>query len=186
MILFGSVARGDSDEYSDYDVLVLFEDGETLHAGWDLLFERVGELTLSIQAVPETIDEFKGANPVFVDELEKHGKVLFARWPFELRLGSPWKGRFSLISYDLSALAPKDKMRVLYHMYEEGGDGQVARGGGFKLSSGCVLLPEGEGSSLAKFLEVNGVKTFRLNILLDKKELRLLEASSKAQDRVHR
>lgn len=44
VILFGSRARGDYDEYSDYDLLVIFEDDEVMWRNRRKLFENVGKL----------------------------------------------------------------------------------------------------------------------------------------------
>jgi len=41
IFLFGSLARGDFDEYSDYDLLVVFEDKVLMWRSWDELFRVV-------------------------------------------------------------------------------------------------------------------------------------------------
>jgi len=84
VFLFGSLARGDYDEFSDYDLLVVFEDKAVMWRNWDALFEAVGRLRMSLHVVPETVEELKSANPVFLDDLFRHGKFLFARLPLEV------------------------------------------------------------------------------------------------------
>jgi predicted nucleotidyltransferase len=84
VVLFGSFARGDYDEYSDYDLIVLFEDKAKMWQSWDELFQSVGSLRLNLHLEPETLEELKTANPVFLDELSSHGKVLFAKFPLEI------------------------------------------------------------------------------------------------------
>ena len=44
VFLFGSLARGDYDEFSDYDLLVVFVDRAVMWRNWDALFEAVGGL----------------------------------------------------------------------------------------------------------------------------------------------
>jgi len=67
IILFGSAARGDLDEYSDYDLLVLFRDEKSLWSQWNAVYERVGELRLLIHVIPKTIQEFREATePTFL------------------------------------------------------------------------------------------------------------------------
>ena len=46
VILFGSRARGDYDEYSDYDVLVVFQSDEVMWRNRRKLYENVGKLGL--------------------------------------------------------------------------------------------------------------------------------------------
>ena len=78
IILFGSVAKGLADEYSDVDVLILFRDKKTLWKGWDSVFDAIGPMKLDIHAIPETLEEFRNANPVFFDEVNKNGIVLYS------------------------------------------------------------------------------------------------------------
>ncbi len=58
VILFGSIARGDFDEYSDYDILVIFKDKGSMWSRWDDLFKAVGKLKLLIHMIPKSFDEF--------------------------------------------------------------------------------------------------------------------------------
>jgi hypothetical protein len=51
---------------------------------WDELFQAVGSLKMNLHVVPETLEELNKANPVFLEELFNHGKVLFARIPLEV------------------------------------------------------------------------------------------------------
>jgi predicted nucleotidyltransferase len=84
VFLFGSFARGDYDEYSDYDLLVIFENKNLMWRNWDELFQSVSSLKMNLHVIPQTLEEFKAANPAFLEDLVKHGKVLFARFPLEV------------------------------------------------------------------------------------------------------
>ncbi|MEM3382110.1 MAG: nucleotidyltransferase domain-containing protein [Candidatus Bathyarchaeia archaeon] len=86
VLLFGIFARGDYDEYSDYDLLVIFEDKISMWRCWDDLFQSIGSLKMNLHIIRETLEEFKNGNPVFLEELSKHGKVIFARLPLEVFL----------------------------------------------------------------------------------------------------
>jgi predicted nucleotidyltransferase len=167
IILFGSVARGDADEYSDYDLLILFRDRASLRKAWDAVFEATGSMKLSIHAVPETLEELGKANPVFLRELEKHGKVIYSRFPFAARLAPTLGREYSLVSYDLATLSYKEKMRILYRLYEAGGQGVVGRRGGAKLSSGCLMIPTGAASEVVGILKSGGARAVRLDVLLE-------------------
>jgi predicted nucleotidyltransferase len=164
ILLFGSLARGDYDEYSDYDLLVLFEDKTLMWRSWDELFQAVSDLKLNLHVIPETLEELKTANPVFLNELFKHGKVLFARLPLEVFLQPLKLESFCLISYDMSGLSYRDKMKVIYSLYRKGGVGAVATMGGIKLSDGCVLIPNSASDEITAILNSFDVETKKLEI----------------------
>lgn len=164
IFLFGSLARGDFDEYSDYDLLVVFEDKVLMWRSWDELFRVVGGLKLNLHVVPEALEELKTANSVFLDELFVHGKVLFARLPLEVFLQPLRLESFCLIVYDMGGLSYRDKMKVVYFLYRKGGVGAVARMGGVKLSESCVLVPSSVGDEIIGVLSSFGVEAKKLEI----------------------
>ena len=51
VILFGSRARGDYNEYSDYDLLVVFEHDETMWKNRRKLYQNIGKLGLFTQVL---------------------------------------------------------------------------------------------------------------------------------------
>jgi len=118
------------------------------------------------------MDEFSKANPVFLRELEKDGRVLFSREPFATRISSPLARRFSIVSYDLSSLSYKEKMRVLYRLYRAGRGGMVGGSGGAKLGSGCVLVPREAGREIVDMARSSGAKATKIDVLLEERGLR--------------
>jgi len=167
IVLFGSVARGEADEYSDYDLLLLFKGRASLMDGWDSVFRATGPLNLNIQAIPETLEEFSRANPVFLRELENAGRVLYAREPFVTRMKSPLSRPFSIVSYDLSSLTYSRKMRFLYRLYKGGEGGIVIRSGGTRLGGGCVLVPRDEAKEILNLAHSIGAKASKLDVLVE-------------------
>ena len=166
VFLFGSLARGDYDEYSDYDLLVLFEDKASMWQNWDELFQAVGSLKMNLHAIPQTLEELKAANPVFLDELFKHGKVLYAKLPLEV-FPKPLKLEpYHLIFYDLSGLSARDKMKVSYFLYRKGG-GTIAKMGGTKLSESCILIPSSVGDEIIDMLTAFSVELKKLEIYVN-------------------
>ena len=167
VLLFGSVARGDYDEYSDYDLLVIFEDKPSMWQCWDDLFMTTSTLGKNYHVIPETLEEFKRANPAFLEELSKYGKVLFARLPLEVFL-RPVKLKAScLLFYDMAGLSYKEKMRALYALYRKGGGGAVAKAGGVKLNEGCILVPSEAAEEVMGILSDLGIKTKKLEIYIN-------------------
>jgi hypothetical protein len=39
---------------------------------------------MNLHVIPQTLEELKAANPAFLEDLVKHGKILFARFPLEV------------------------------------------------------------------------------------------------------
>jgi len=171
ILLFGSLARGDYDEYSDYDLLVLFENKTLMWHSWDELFQAVSRLGLNLHLIPETLEELKAANSVFINQLSRHGKVLFARLPLEVFLQPVKLEPFCLIIYGMSGLTYREKMKVIYLLYRKGGVGTLAKIGGIKLSDGCVLVPNSVGDEIIAMLSSLGVEAKKLEIYLSEDAL---------------
>jgi len=164
VFLFGSFARGDYDEYSDYDLLAIFEDKNLMWRNWSELFQAVGSLKMNLHVIPETLEELKAANPVFLEDLFKHGKVLFAKFPLEV-FSKPIKLEpFCLIIYDMSGLSYKGKMKAVYFLYRKGNSGVIAGVGGIKLSEGCLMVPTKVGDDIINKLKTLGVNAKKLEI----------------------
>lgn len=172
IILFGSYARGDYDEYSDYDLLVIFEDKSSMWRSWSPLFRAVSNLGMNLHVVPETIEEFKRINPVFLEELIKFGRVLYSKLPMEVFLKPLKLKPYTLIFYDMSGLSNKDKMRVLYSLYRKGKGGLIAKSGGTKLGESCILTSSEAAGDILKVLDEFGVKWRKIDVFLSEEVLR--------------
>lgn len=172
ILLFGSMARGDYDEYSDYDLLVVFEDKSAMWREWDELFKAVGSFGLNTHVIPISLEEFKEVNPVFLEELSKNGRVLFARLPMEASLKPIPLKPFSLIVYSMAGLNYKDKMKISYFLYRKGGEGFVTKAGGAKLNEGCILVPKDAAKEIVGFLSEFGIKARKLEVELREESLR--------------
>jgi predicted nucleotidyltransferase len=84
IILFGSRARGDYDEYSDYDILVVFKDDEMMWENRKKIYENVGPLRLLTQILTRSMRELKEeTEPTFLESIMRHGKLLYMRYPFQ-------------------------------------------------------------------------------------------------------
>jgi len=174
VILFGSLARGDFDEFSDYDLLVVFEDKAALWRSWDTLFDAVGGLRLNLHVIPEALEELKVANPVFLDDLFRFGRVLFARFPFEVFAGPVGLESYCLVAYEMSGLSVRDKMRVVYFLFRKGGKGQLARMGGFRIGEGCLLVPSGACDLIVEGLKSLGVEARKLETYINRNRVAAL------------
>jgi predicted nucleotidyltransferase len=59
VILFGSRAKGDYDEYSDYDLLVVFETDKVMWKNRRRLYENTGKLGLFTQVLTRSVKELE-------------------------------------------------------------------------------------------------------------------------------
>jgi predicted nucleotidyltransferase len=79
VVLFGSRARGDATEDSDYDTAVFLKDSVDLRSEWDRLADlRVRFLDASgpfIEAIPFQVSDFARRTPV-MHEVRKDGVTL--------------------------------------------------------------------------------------------------------------
>ena len=144
IILFGSAARGDQDEYSDYDLLVLFRDEKSLWSQWNTLYEQVGELRLLVHVIPKSIREFREATePTFLESVLKDGKILYLKYPLEAPVHILELKPVTLIAFSMTNLSQSEKMALTYRLYGKKGktSGILSVYEGQKVGPGCILLP---------------------------------------------
>ncbi|MEM0118126.1 MAG: nucleotidyltransferase domain-containing protein [Conexivisphaerales archaeon] len=163
IILFGSRARGDYDEYSDYDVIVLFASKDDMWKEWDSLFEATSRMKINLHVIPQTIEELKSANPAFLEELNMHGRLLYAKYPFEAFFKQPQLKEHCILSYDMSHLSYRKKMKIEYELY---GKGMLKKLGGKRLGKGVLILPSSSAKHVAKMLEEEGASVQLLSIFI--------------------
>lgn len=147
IILFGSRARGDYDEYSDYDLLVVFRDGGVMWKNRRKMYENVGRLGLFTQVLTRSIRELEEeTEPTFLQNVLQHGVILFLRYPFTAPALSQSLRPMAVVTYRLTILPHKEKMRLIYRLFgkktrDGGSGGIVGEGGGMRLGRGCLMVP---------------------------------------------
>ncbi|MDH5783524.1 MAG: nucleotidyltransferase domain-containing protein [Candidatus Bathyarchaeota archaeon] len=147
VVLFGSRARGDYDEYSDYDLLVVFENDEVMWKNRRKLYENVGKLGLFTQVLTRSVRELQEkTEPTFLQNVLQHGVLLYLRYPYTAPAFAQNLKPVSIVSYSLKGLSQNEKMRVIYRLFgrERKGEslrGVVGEGGGRKLGDGCFMIP---------------------------------------------
>ncbi|MGC9165741.1 MAG: nucleotidyltransferase domain-containing protein [Thermoprotei archaeon] len=170
IILFGSVVRGDYDEYSDYDLLVVFRDKNSMWKRWDEVFEKVGELKLLLHVIPKSLDEFFNSEPTFLEEIFKYGKLLYSKYPFQSYMRPFNLKRMCLLVYNMRNLKQKDKMKLFYKLYgkrKNKDKSLVNKLGGSRINNGCIIVPEENIETILKILREYGAETKIFKIYLD-------------------
>jgi len=162
IILFGSVARGEADEGSDVDLLVLFEDEDRMRRSeWEVTRRMPRDLfAQSICVCPSTLKE---ANPVFIQSALEEGTILYMQHPLALRAELMNATPAVIIVYSLQNLSQREKQRVNYRLFgrkvgERCYPGLLEEHGGQRLGRGCVLVPEEDAEPVLKVLSHSGVK----------------------------
>jgi len=164
VILFGSRARGDYDEYSDYDLLVIFEDEEVMWRNRRKLFENVGRLRLFTQVLTRSIREFaEKTEPTFRQNILEHGKLLYLRYPFEAPAFCENLKPMAIVSYSMKGLPQTEKMKVVYRLFGKKGKGQsvcgiVEENGGLRLGDGCFMIPKQNLDSVVQIMSGYGIQ----------------------------
>lgn len=143
VILFGSRAKGDYDEYSDYDLLVVFEDDKTMWKNRRELYENVGRLGLFTQVLTRTPEElWEKTEPTFLREIFEHGIILYLRYPLCAPALLQSLRQMKIVTYSLKSLTQKEKMKVAYRLFgKQKLKGIVEKRGGRKLGDGCFMIP---------------------------------------------
>ena len=147
VILFGSRARGDYDEHSDYDLLVIFDDEESMWRNRGKLFENVGKLGLFTQVLTRSIREFvKKTEPTFRQNVLEQGVLLYLRYPFRAPAFCENLRPMAIVSYSMKGLSQTRKMKVVYQLFGKKMKGRsvggvVEENNGMKLGDGCFMIP---------------------------------------------
>ena len=164
VILFGSRARGDYDEYSDYDLLVIFEEEEVMWRNRRKLFENVGRLRLFTQVLTRSIEEFtEKTEPTFRQNVLEHGILLYLRYPFQAPAYCENLKPMAIVSYSMKGLPQTEKMKVVYRLFGKKVKGQSVCGvveekGGVRLGDGCFMIPTEGLEAITQMMSECGVQ----------------------------
>lgn len=143
VILFGSRARGDYDQHSDYDLLVVFENDEFMWKCRRQLYQNIGSLGLFTQVLTRSIKELtEKTEPTFLQNILQHGILLYLRYPFKAPALAQNLKPVTIVSYHLTKLPHNQKMKVNYRLFgKQNKKSLVEKSGGRKLGDGCFMIP---------------------------------------------
>lgn len=159
VVLFGSFSRGDYDEGSDVDLLVVFSDSDTLDKGLKEVYKATSESDLFFQVVGLTVDELKGSP--LLELAMREGKTYYANKDVQRLLISTHKP-YALITYSTANLNPKE--RVVFTQKLEGRgkgkyryEGLIRELGGYKVGRGVMMIPIENLKTITQHLEEKGI-----------------------------
>ncbi|MCP8316890.1 MAG: nucleotidyltransferase domain-containing protein [archaeon] len=143
IILFGSFSRGDYDEGSDVDLLVVFKNKRELNKSLKEIYKTTAKTELFFQVIGLTLDELK-SSPL-LESVLRDGKIYHANDDVK-KLLTPKHRPYALITYSTANLSPKE--RVIFTQKLEGRrkgkyryDGLIQELGGYKVGRGVVMVP---------------------------------------------
>jgi len=166
VILFGSRAKGNYDEYSDYDLLVIFENKEIMWKNRRELYENVGRLGLFTQVLTRTLKElWEKTEPTFLREIFEHGKIIYLRYPLCAPALLQTLRRMAIVTYSLKSLTQREKMKIIYRLFgKQRLKGIVEQKEGRKLGDRCFMIPTENLEEVAQILKQHNVKFETLTV----------------------
>jgi len=160
IILFGSRAKGNYHNHSDYDVLVVFEDDEVMWRNRRKLYENTGKLGLFTQVLTRSIKElWEKTEPTFLKSIQEHGIILYLRHPLHAPAFLQNLKQMAIVTYKLGGLTQNEKMKIIYRLFgKQIKRGMVHQKGGTKLGDGCFMIPIENLEETMHILKQNYVK----------------------------
>lgn len=162
VVLFGSYARGDYDEGSDVDLLIVFKDRESLETSFSEVAEEIGKRGFLVTAIRMTIDELK-SSPLLRSVL-LDGRVLCADRSFDLQKVAGFVP-YALLTYDLRELERRDKVKFAHELFGRRSGKYIYGGilgkiGGYRLGGNCIMIPKANLHKLKEFFHARGVSYY--------------------------
>lgn len=155
VVLFGSFARGDYDEGSDIDLLVVFKNKKDLDKGLKEIYKTTTNYDQFFQVIGLTLQELK--NSPLLETALREGKIYFIKQEAE-KLLIPTRKPYALVTYTTANLNAKE--RVIFTQELEGRrkgkyryDGLIHKIDGYKVGRGVVMVPQENLKTLTEHLE---------------------------------
>lgn len=159
IVLFGSYSRGDFDEGSDIDLLVIFRSKEELKNGMKRIYSISARSDYFFQIICLTIDEIK-YSPL-LESILREGKIYYGENVLKA-LQNSFKP-YALITYSTVNLSLKERALIaqklegrVYRKYKY--DGLIQQLGGYKVGRGVAMIPLNNLRTLIEFLDKKNIQ----------------------------
>lgn len=143
IVLFGSYPRGEYDEGSDIDLLVIFRNKKALNKSQKQIYKITAETNLFFQATGLTLNELKKST--LLEPALREGKIYHPTQELK-KLSAPTRKPYALITYTTANLNAKE--RVIFTQKLEGRrrgkytyNGLLQKIGGYKAGRGVLMVP---------------------------------------------
>lgn len=159
VVLFGSYSRGDFDEGSDVDLLVVFRDKKGLEKNLEDIYKITSKSNLFLQVLGLTQKELM-SSPLLRSVL-REGKIYYANENLKGLL-TPIHEPYALITYSTTNLSSKGKV-IFAQKLEGRGKGKykyyglLQELGGFKVGRGVLMVPLRNLKAITEHMEEKGV-----------------------------
>jgi len=155
VVLFGSYSRGDFDEGSDIDLLIVFKDKKTLNKNQRAIYKTTSQTNLFIQAITLTLNELK--NSTLLESVKREGKAYYAKNELNELLKTTHKP-YALITYTTTNLTPKERVALTQKLEGRHHNKYMYKGilqqiGGHKIGRGAIMIPIEKQKEITQYLE---------------------------------
>lgn len=155
VVLFGSYSRGEYNEGSDIDLLVIFKNKKALNRGQREIYKATAETDLFFQVIVLTLKELR--NSTLLDSALREGKIYHATK--EIReLFTSMREPYALLTYRTANLNAKE--RVIFAQKLLGRrrgkyryNGLLQKIGGYKVGRGVLMIPLENLNKITQHLE---------------------------------
>ena len=159
VVLFGSYSRGDFDEGSDVDLLVVFKDKGSLDKGLKEIYEATSKSDLFSQVVGLTFDELQTSS--LLESALRDGKMYHANEDVK-KLLTPRHKPYALITYSTASLNPKERVGFAQKLEGRGKgryryEGLIRELGGYKVGRGVMMIPIENLKTMTAHIEKRGI-----------------------------
>lgn len=157
--IFGSYSRGDYEEGSDIDLLIIFKDKDQLRMNQNEIYKITARSDLFLQAIILTLDELKQS--VLLKSIMRDGKIYFAEEDVK-SLFTLVHNPYALITYTTANLNPKEKVAFTQRLGGRGKgryryNGLLGELKGYKVGRGVIMIPLENMNILTEYLDYKEV-----------------------------
>ncbi|MEM2928319.1 MAG: nucleotidyltransferase domain-containing protein [Nitrososphaerota archaeon] len=159
IVLFGSYSRGDFDEGSDIDLLVIFRSKEELKDSMKRIYSISAKSDYFFQIICLTIDEIR--HSPLLESILREGKIYYGENVLKA-LQNSFKP-YALITYSTVNLSLKERALIaqklegrVYRKYKY--DGLIQQLGGYKVGRGVAMIPLNNLRTLIEFLDKRNIQ----------------------------
>jgi len=169
IILYGSLARGESTPRSDID-LFMISSKDIKDKIEEKVIELENQIHRSIQPTIRTEKQLKTMDSGLLQNIFQEGKILFLREYFDFPVSFLLEQKpFVIYKFDISNLKQNQKAEFNRELYgykdkKYAYEGLIHKAGGNKLSSGCIIVPFNGKKTVEEFFGKKRVKFEEIKI----------------------